>query len=121
MRVAEEGRDGETVEFVVTCELGAIVECDGLAEMVWQATEERNQTFGDRSCSLVGRPGGEDEPGPTLVQGEDCLALSCEEDEIGFPVAWGAAVGGILRSFGDRNAALDKACRGLSGILCVRP
>jgi len=111
MRVAEEGRDVEIVEFVVLGELGAIVDGDGLVERSWKATEKRGHAADDRRRGLAPWPGGDDCPRLALVQGENCLALPCEEDEVGFPMSRGTAVGGGWWPLGDGNAVLDKACR----------
>ena len=111
MGIAEEGRHAEGVEAVVAGELGAIVEGNGMTQGQRDGGEERAEEFGDIVGCLVGRLGGEEQPRVALMDGEDRLTVSGEEDEIGFPMTRGAAIGGIARPFS----------KGLSEVLCLRP
>src|SRR4029077_5030175 len=88
---------------------GAVVEGDGLAELGRHSGKQREELLGDGLGGLVGRPGGEDETGVALVDGEHRLAILGKEHEIGFPVAGGLAVGDGKWPFGNGNAALDEA------------
>lgn len=99
VRIAEEGGDREGAELVVACELGSVVEGDGLAHLARQGGEQLGDGFCDGGRSLAGRLDGEEDAGGSLVEGEDGLSVAGEEDEVGLPVAWGGAVlcaGGAL-------------------------
>lgn len=69
------------------------------------------------SCSATGPDGlarrarGDDQARVALMQGEDGLAISGEEHEIGLPIAGAAAPGDLGRAFGDGEAVLDEAGR----------
>ena len=53
VRIAEEGRDREGVELVVACELGAVVEGDGLAHLAREGGEQLGDGFCDGGCGLA--------------------------------------------------------------------
>jgi len=108
--IAEESLDGEAVKHTMTGELGAIVEGHGLAQPRGQAFEERVQMRGDAIGGFVGRPGGEQDAGLALMDGEHGLAVLGEQHEVGFPMPGAVAVGGRHRSFGYGNTAFDQGC-----------
>jgi hypothetical protein len=118
--IAEEGLDGEPVECAMTSELGAIVKGDGLAQLWRQAGEQPHKMPSDAAGGLAGRPGGEQQPGLALVDREHRLAVFGEQHQVGFPVAWGLAIGGVGRPFGHRNTAFDEAC-GASAASAAEP
>jgi len=89
--IAEEGLDGETMKRAMACELGSVVEGYGSAQLSRQTGEEGKEMLGDRLGSLGGRPGGKEEAGLALMDGEDRLAVSGEQHEVGFPMP------GVLR------------------------
>jgi hypothetical protein len=91
-------------------ELGAVVEGDGLAQRWWHAGKEPDEVARDALGGLVRWPGGEQQPGLALVDGEDCLAVLGEQHEVGLPVSRGLAVGGGRGPLGHGNPALDEAC-----------
>jgi hypothetical protein len=108
--IAEEGLDGEAVKQVMTGELGAIVKGHGLTQPRRQIFEEGVQVRGDAIGGFVGRPGGEQDAGLALMDGEHGLAVLGEQHEVGFPMPGAVAVGGRRRSFGDGNTAFDEGC-----------
>jgi hypothetical protein len=110
VRIAKEGLDGEAVKQAMTGELGAIVEGHGLAQPRRQVFEERVQMRGDAIGGFVGRPGGEQDAGLALMDGEHGLAVLGEQHEVGLPMAGAVAVGGGGRSFGYGNTAFDEGC-----------
>ena len=48
------------------------------------------------------------------MHGQDRLAVSGEQHEVGFPVAGSLAIGGIRRPFGQRNTAFNEGRRASS-------
>src|SRR5262245_13378303 len=108
--VAEEGPNGEPMELLMTGELGAVVEGDGLAQRWRHAGEEPDEMACNALGSFVGRSGGEQKSGLALVNSQHGLAVFGEQHEVGFPVSGALAVGGSRGPFGHRNTAFDEAC-----------
>src|SRR5690606_8393675 len=111
MRVAEEGPHAEAVQPVMTGELGAVVEGEGVTQGRRQGGEDADELLGDGAGCLARRARGDDQARVALMQGEDGLAISGEEHEIGLPIAGAAAPGDLGRAFGDGEAVLDEAGR----------
>jgi hypothetical protein len=108
MGIAEEGLE---VEFPVASELGAIIEGYGLAQGLGEQRKDVGEGGGDQIGSLVGGSPGEDQPGGSLVKGEDGLAVFGEHHEIGFPMTGALTVIGGLWALGNGYAALDEVYR----------
>jgi len=108
--VAEEGRDGEAVQRGVAGKLGAVVEGDGFTQRRRQRSEQAQEMARHPLGGFVGRPCGEDDARGALVDGEHGLTVSSEQDEVGFPMACGCAIGSIGRPFRHGNTAFDEAC-----------
>ncbi len=106
--IAEERLEVEPVERTMACELGAVVEGDGAAQVRWQRLEDRQEMFGDGFCGLVGRPGGEQDAALALMHGEHRLTVFGEQHQVGFPMTWGLPIGGGRRPFRYGNAAFDE-------------
>jgi hypothetical protein len=111
IRIAEERLEIDPVERTMACELGTVVEGDRAAQMRGQCFEYRQKMVGDGLCGLVGRPGGEQDPGPALMHGEQCLTVLGEQHQVGFPMTWGLPIGGGRRPVGYGNTAFNEACR----------
>jgi len=109
--IAEEGLNIDAMEPMMACELGAVVEGDGPAQVRRQHFEERQQLFGDRLCGLIGRPGGKQDAALALMHGEHGLTVFGEQHQVGFPMTCGLAVGHGGRPLSDGNTAFDQACR----------
>jgi hypothetical protein len=91
-------------------ELSAVVEGDSLAQLWRHAGEEPDEMTRNAFGRLVGWPGGEQQSGLPLVDGQDRLAVFGEQHEVGFPVSRGLSVGGGRRPFGHGNTAFDEGC-----------
>jgi len=109
--IAEEGLGGEVVQPIVSGEFGAIVEGDGLAQIRRQCREEGKKLLGDGVGFFAVRSRCNDQPAVTIVNGEDGLAVFGKENEIGFPMSGGLAIGGRSRALSDGNPGFDEACR----------
>ena len=95
----------------MACELGTVVEGDGLAQFYRQVGEEPHEMPRNAVGGLVGRPGRQQQAGLALVDGEHGLTVSGEQHEVGFPVARGLAIGGLAGPFGHAHTAVNEACR----------
>ncbi len=74
-------------------EFGAVIEGDGLAPGGGQRGEQRGQPVGDGGGGLAGEPGGEEQAGVALMEGQNDLAVEAEQHQVGLPVAGGLAGG----------------------------
>jgi hypothetical protein len=109
--ITEEGLDRQAVQPVMTRELSAVVEGDGLTKWLRQAAEQIEEMTSDAIGSFAGQPDREQETGLALVHGEDRLTVFCEHHQVGFPVTAGRAVGGLNRSFCQGNTAFNEVLR----------
>ena len=108
MGLAEERLDAEGLgEVGVLSELGSVVEGDGLAKFAWQGSKQGLDGGGDGCGMFAGLAADGEDSGGSLVQGEDGLAVGSEEHEVGFPMSWVGAVGGLIGPQGNGNAAFD--------------
>ena len=89
-------------------ELGAVVEGDAAAPVGWHLDQDVGQGLGDGSGGFSGWPGGDDEAGVALVEGEDHLFADAEHHQVGFPVAGTLAMGNLLGALGQRATQLDE-------------
>ena len=65
---------------------------------------------GDPLGGFVGWPGGQQDPRVPFMHGQDGLTVFGKQDEVGFPMAGGLAIGGGMRPFGQGNTAFDEGC-----------
>jgi hypothetical protein len=112
MGITEEGFNAEGfVKPVVLGELGSIVEADGFAHRLWKFAE----STGDGPCgedSLpIDRVVNHAEAGLSFVENKQPLAISGEQHEVGFPMAWRSAAFDLCGSFSDRAPLFDEAGR----------
>ena len=105
MGVAEEGGKAESLsEEVMSSELGAVVEGNGLTQGRGQRGEPVQETFDHGLGSLVGLAGEAEETGGALMSHKHGLAILSEEHEISFPVAWERTVVGLRRTIVNGDA-----------------
>src|SRR5262249_11546979 len=109
MGIAEIGLAAELVQPVMACELGTIVEGEGAAQPFGHGLHEAGDLFGDEVGGLVGGPGGEEDAGSSVVQGEDGLAVPGEHDEISFPMPADGPAQGLGRALIDADALFHEA------------
>jgi hypothetical protein len=110
VRIAEEGFDGEVVQRQMAGELGAVVEGHGLPQALWQGGEEADEMAGDATGNLAGETDAKQKARGTLVHGQDGLAVLGEHHQVGLPMAWDAAIGGLNGPIYQGNTAFNEAC-----------
>ncbi|WYJ35927.1 hypothetical protein HAP54_000029815 [Bradyrhizobium sp. 2S1] len=110
VRIAEEGLDREAVQRRVAGELGAIVEGDGLAQVLWQGCEQANEMMGAPARNLAGEADAEQQARGALMHSQDGLTVFGEHHQVGFPMTGSAAIGGLDRPLIQGNTAFDEAC-----------
>ncbi len=109
VRIAEEGLDREAVERQVTGELGAVVEGDGLAQLLWQDCKQSNEMACDTPRDLAGETNAKQQTRGALVYGQDGRAVLGEHHQVGLPMARDAAIGGLEGPFVQGNTAFNEA------------
>ncbi|MGY2990969.1 hypothetical protein ACVI1K_008316 [Bradyrhizobium sp. USDA 4508] len=110
MGIAEEGRDREAVQRQVTGELGAVVEGNALAQLLWKGREEAHEMAGDTARDLAGKADAEQQPRGALMHGQHGLTVFREHHQVGLPVSGHAAVGRFERPICQGYTAFDEAC-----------
>ena len=110
MGIAEEGLDAEGfVKPVVLSELVSIVEADGFAHRLWKFAELTGDGPRGEDSFSIDRVLDDAEAGLSFVENKQPLAISGEQHEVGFPVAWHLAAFDLGGSFGDRAPLFDEA------------
>jgi hypothetical protein len=71
MGVAEERLHQKALQGKVRCELGAVVEGDGLAHPLWHSLEQAHEMACDTGSELVREADAEQQAGSALMYGED--------------------------------------------------
>jgi hypothetical protein len=95
----------------VTGELSSVVEGDSLAQALRQGGEQANEMLSDAASDLAGEADAKQQTRGALMHGQDRLAVFCEHHQVGLPMAWNAAIGGVWRPFSQGNTACNEACR----------
>src|SRR5450631_1491011 len=110
MGIAEEGLDTEGfVKPVMFGELGSIVEADGFAHRLWKLAELASDCPSGEDSLSIDRMLNHAEAGLPFVENKQPLAVSGEQHEVGFPVAWLPAAIDLGGSFDDRAPLFDEA------------
>jgi len=109
--ITEEGVDRQAVKPMVACELGTVVEGDGLAQRLREAAEQPEEMAGNAVGHFVGQSDGKQQARLAFVHGQDRLTVFGEHHQIGFPVPAGGAIGSLDRAFGQGNAAFNEVLR----------
>jgi hypothetical protein len=109
--IAKEGVDRQAVQPIVAGELGAVVEGDGLTQLLRHGAEQLDEMAGDAIGSLAGQPDRQQQTGFALMHGQDGLAVFCEHHQVGFPVTTADAVANLDRPFCHGNTTFNEACR----------
>src|SRR3970040_132207 len=99
MVVAKEGLDIQFMEFVVTRELGAVVESHGLAPCFWQRCQDILHRGGDWFSRFGGGSDGNEQSGMPFVKCQNRLAVEPEEHQVGLPMPRCLTVIGFVRPF----------------------
>jgi len=87
--IAEEGLDAEgLVKPVMLGELGSVVEADGFADRLWKLAQLTGDGPSGEDSLSIDRVLNDAEAGLSFVQNQQPLAISGEQHEVGFPVAW---------------------------------
>ncbi|MHC2332441.1 hypothetical protein ACVIW0_001730 [Bradyrhizobium sp. USDA 4454] len=110
VRIAEEGLHQEALQGKVRCELGTVVEGDGLAHLLWQRLEQTHEIACDTGSELAWEADAEQQAGGALVHGQDLLTVFGEHHQIGLPMAGSVAIGDLDGPFIQGNTAFDEAC-----------
>jgi len=111
MRIAEEGFDAEGfVKPVMFGELGSIVEADRLAHRLWKFAELTGDGSSGEDSFSIDRVLDDAEAGLSFVKNKQALAISGEQHEVGFPVAWCLAAFDLGGPLSDRAPLFDEAC-----------
>jgi hypothetical protein len=108
--IAEVRLDQEALQGKVRCELGAVVEGDGLADRLWQDLEQAYEMVSDAGGELACEGDAEQQAGGALMHGQDLLTVFGEHHEVGLPMARGLAIGDLDGAQIQRNTAFDEAC-----------
>ena len=111
VRIAEEGLDREAVQRQMTGELGAVVESDGLAQLLRQVREEAHEMAGNTAGNLAGEADAEQQARGALMHGQHSLSVLREHHQVGFPVSGDAAIGRLEGPVCQGNTAFNEACR----------
>ena len=103
MGIAEEGLDTEGfVKPVMLGELGSVVEADGFAHRLWKFAELTGDGPSGEDSFSIDRVLNHAEAGLSFVQNKQPLAISGEQHEVGFPVAWDLAAFDLGGPCGER-------------------
>ncbi len=121
VRIAEEGLDRETMQRQMTGELGAVVEGDGLAQLLWQVGEDAYEMTGDAARNLAGDANAEQQARRALMHGQHGLAVLREHHQVGLPMSGHAAVGHLERPICQGNTAFDEACGAAALLAAAAP
>ena len=109
--IAEEGADRQAVQLMMAGEFGAVVEGDGLTQLLGQSAEQIEEMTGNAVSGLAGQPDRQQEAGLALVHGQDGLTVFGEHHQVGFPMAAGLSIGGRNRAFRQGNTAFNEVLR----------
>lgn len=116
MGIAEVGLQAERVEVEVACELGAVVEGEGPAQMRGQEFEPMLEQGSDRLGGFAVGSACEQDSRRSLVQGEDVVLVFGEAEEVGFPMTWLGSIEGGGIALVHANTAFDEACRAAAAL-----
>ena len=112
MGIAKEGLDAEgVVKPVVLGELGSVVEADGFTHRLWKLAELTGDGPSGEDSFSIERVHHDAEAGLSLVEDQQSLAISGEQHEVGFPMAWRPTAFDLEGSFSDRAPLFDEASR----------
>ena len=109
--VTEEGLDAERVEPVMPGELGAVIEGDRLTPWGGQWSQYPCHDLSHGVRVLAGGPGGDQQAGVALMQGEHRLLVDPEQHQVALPMTRRRAVLGFLGAFGEGTPQVDEAGR----------
>ncbi|MGY3692084.1 hypothetical protein ACVIGA_002164 [Bradyrhizobium sp. USDA 3240] len=94
----------------MTGKLGAVVEGDGLAQLLWKGSEEADEMACDTARNLAGKADAEQQARGALMHGQHGLTVLREHHQIGLPVPGDATVGNLKGPICQGNTAFDEAC-----------
>jgi hypothetical protein len=118
MGVAEERLHQEALQGKMSGELGAVVEGDGTTQRLRYDFEQAHEMAGDSGCALAFDGDREQQARGALVDGQDGLTVFGEHHQVGFPMSWRAAIGGLGGAYCQGNTAFDEA-RGAAAALAT--
>ena len=102
-------------------ELGAVVEGDTLAPLGREGGQDGSHCLGDGVSGLARGAPGDEQTGVAFVEGEDRLTVGRKEHQVGLPVAWTPAVGGVLGPLAQGPALGDEGGRAATPASPVAP
>ena len=110
MGIAEEGLDADRfVKPVMLCELGSVVEADGLTHPRWKFAELAGDGPSGKNGFSIERMLNDAEARLPFVENKQPLAISGEQHEVGFPMARHLSAFDLGGPFGERAPLLDEA------------
>ena len=102
MGIAEEGLEAKcSLEPVMLGELVSVVEADGFAYCLWKLAELAGDGAGGKDGFSIERIVNDAEAGLPFVEHKQPLAVSGEQHEVGFPMAWHLAAFDLGGPFSD--------------------
>src|ERR1700737_1805835 len=112
MGIAKEGLDAKgVVKPVMLGELGSVVEADGFTHRLWKLAELTGDGPSGENSFSIERMQHDAEAGLSLLENQQSLAISGEQDEGGFPMASRTAAFDLGGPFSDRAPLFDEAGR----------
>jgi hypothetical protein len=99
------------MKFVVIRELGTVVKGNCLAPRWWQRRQDGLDGFGNGFGGFAARSKRNEQTGVSFVQGEDGLAIHCEQHQVSRPVRRCLTVSGLLGPFAQRTPVSNERGR----------
>jgi hypothetical protein len=95
----------------MTGKLGAVIEGDGLPQLLGKRAEQLGEMVSDKLRGFAGKADRQQQTGLAFMDGQDRLAVFGKHHQVGFPVARGAPVTDDGRPFSQANTAFDEGYR----------